>query len=364
MINDRLLLLDLFRGLAVVVMMIVDAVPDFDVTYSLLKHSPWEGITIADLAFPFFVFAMGMSAALSKNFNLKKVLLRVILLFILGLFFNIFPDLIRYFMFNTEIPSDIRILGVLQRLSLTYLLGIFTCYMLQSNKNIFIAAFFLMFISSLNAHIYSPAAPFEEMSNINRAIDLEVLGESHIYQFYSFPFDPENLYGTINSVASMLFGFIACRLITSKIFLNDELRVFALFGVALLIIGIIWSYIDIISKPLWTSPYVLITSGICYLLLAIFSSLLEKFRVANYIFQPLCAFGINPLFFYIITNFALIFLWTVTFEEVPIYLWIWEHTIQNFINPAFSAMLFTFLWCLLWLPLAMFFYKRGTIIKI
>ena len=362
--NDRLLLLDIFRGIAVVLMIVVDAPPDFDVIYPILKHSSWEGLTIADLAFPFFVFAMGMSAALSKSFNLKKILLRVSLLFILGLFFNVFPDLLRYFMLNIEIPSDIRILGVLQRLALTYLFGIFSCHMLKSNKNIFIAAFFLMFISSLNSHIYSPTTPFEEMNNINRAIDLEILGESSMYKFYGFPFDPENLYGTINSVASMLFGFIACRLITSRIFLNDEVRVFSLFGITLIIIGGFWSYVDIISKPLWTAPYVLITSGISYLLLAIFSGLLEKFRAAKFIFQPLCAFGMNPLCFYIITNFLLMFLLTVTFDNVPIYLWIWENTIQNIVNPAFSSSLFASLWCILWLPLAEFLYKFNIVIKI
>ena len=362
--NDRLILLDIFRGLAVVMMIIVDAPPDFDIIYPILKHSYWEGLTIADFAFPFFVFAMGMSAALSKNFNLKKILYRTVLLFILGLFFNVLPELLNYFMFNIEISSDIRILGVLQRLALTYLFGMFSCYMLQSNKNIFLAAFFLMFISSLNAHIYSTATPFEEMSNINRAIDLEILGESHMYQSYDFPFDPENLYGTINSVASMLFGFIACRLITSKIFLGDEVRVFSLFGVTLLIVGYLWSYIDIISKPLWTAPYVLITSGISYLLIAIFNWLLEKINLSKIILQPLESFGMNPLFFYIITNFTLIFLWTVKFDEVPLYLWLWENTIQGFIDPSFSAMLFAFLWCLIWLPLAEFLYKRNIIIKI
>ena len=364
MSNDRLLLLDLFRGLAVIVMIIVDAPPDFDVIYPILKHSAWEGLTIADFAFPMFVFAMGMSTALSKNFNPKKILRRAIILFILGVFFNVFPELLNYFMFNVEFADDIRILGVLQRLALTYLLGVFTCYMLQSNKKIFIAAFFLMILSSLNAHIYSPTTPFEVMSNINRAIDLEVLGESHLYQFYGFPFDPENLYGTINSVASVLFGFIACRLMISKIFLDDELRVFSLFGITLLIVGILWSYVDIISKPLWTAPYVLITSGISYLLLAIFSWLLKTFNATKIIFQPLCTFGMNPLFFYIATNFALIFLWTMPFEEIPLYLWIWQHTIQNVINPAFSATLFTLLWCVLWLPLAEFLYKRNIIIKI
>ena len=365
--NERLVLLDIFRGLAVVLMIIIDAPPDFEVIYPILTHSTWEGLTIADLAFPFFVFAMGMSAALTQNFNLRKIIIRVSLLFILGLVFNIFSYLLNYFLFDTAIYEDlsnVRILGVLQRLALTYFFGILSCHMLKSNKYIISAAFFLLIISSLNAHIFSPGAPFDEMSNINRAIDIEILGEAHMYNLNGNSFDPEGLHGTINSVALMLFGFVGCRLITSKIFVNDEVRVFSFFGAVLLIVGGFWSCFDIISKPLWSTPYVLITAGINYIFLAIFSYLIERFSMARKILQPLAAFGFNPLFFYIVTNFTLILSRTLQFEDMPLYLWIWQNTIQGVVNPAFSAMLFTFLWCLLWLPFAEILYKRSKIIKI
>ena len=361
---SRLLLLDIFRGLAVVLMVIVDAPPDFNVIYPILKHAEWAGITIADLAFPFFVFAMGMSTALLKSFNLRKIIIRVILLFALGVIFNIFPSLLNHFMFEAEIADNIRVLGVLQRLALTYFFGVISCHMLKSNKNITAAAFILLLLSSLNAHIYLPTGTFDMNENINRALDMAILGSAHMYQHHDFIFDPENLYGTINSISSMLFGCIACRLITSSDFSNDESRALSLFGIVLLIVGGLWSYFDIISKPLWTAPYVLITSGIAYLVLAIFNWLINKFHTAERIFQPLAAFGLNPLFFYIVTNFTLIFLWTYKFEDVPLYLWTWQNTIQGFINPALSAALFSVLWCLLWLPLAEILYKRKIIIKV
>ena len=358
MMKDRLFVLDVFRGLAIVIMIIVDASPGE--TYSILMHSLWEGITIADLAFPFFVFAMGMSAALSKKFVSTKIINRVVMLILIGLTFNIFPDILNYLITSEEINlTNFRLLGILQRLALTFIIGLYICKTLKFNVKIILVAFVLMFLSSLGSHIYSPDAPFDKIQNINRALDILVLGENHIYQFYGFPFDPENLYGTINSVASMLFGFVACQIIISKKFFQKKIQILFLFSITFITIGEILSCFDIISKPLWTAPYVLITSGISFLLLTIFLWLFEHFPAAKIIFQPLSAFGINSLFFFIATNFLLIILSTFCIEEIPIYIWIWQHTIRESLNVQFGATLYMFFWCLLWLPLAeIFFYKK------
>ena len=372
-LKQRIIEIDVFRGLAIMTMIIVDAPPDFEIIYPLLTHSSWQGLTIADLAFPAFVFAMGMSASLSvfkSNFHFRHIVSRTLLLFLIGVLFNAFPYFFNWLLSNTT-DSELyeqaiingRILGVLQRLALTYVFGIFLCRVLRTDKNILIAVFFLMIASSIGFHIYASDDPFNQIDNISRALDLYIFGEMHLYQYYGFPFDPENLYGTINSTASMMFGVLAGQLVLKNKMERTNLKEMCLLGITLIICGYLWSKFDVISKPLWTAPYTLLTSGGSLLLIAILICLCAQFNTSK-LFRLFCAAGTNPLFFYLITNVALIILWAITFEDVPVYLWIWQHTTKDIISPAFGSAIYAFIWCLLWLPIAELFYRKNIIIKL
>ena len=372
-LKQRIIEIDIFRGLAIITMIIVDAPPDFEVIYPILTHSSWQGLTVADLAFPAFVFAMGMSASLSvfkSSFHFRHIISRTLLLFFIGLIFNTFPYFFNWMLSNitdSELYEQAiingRILGVLQRLALTYVFGILLCRILSTDKNILVSAFVLMTASSVGFHLYSPDDPFNQMNNISRAMDIYIFGEMHLYQYYGFPFDPENLYGTISSTASMMFGVLAGRLVLKNKMERTNLKEMCLLGIALIICGCLWSTFDIISKPLWTAPYTLLTSGISFLLIALIICLCSQFA-ASKLFRPFCAAGTNPLFFYLITNVALIVLWTITFEDVPVYLWIWQHTTKDLISPAFGSAIYAFIWCLLWLPIAELLYRKNIIIKL
>ena len=150
--------LDALRGLAILIMIFVDAPPVLEKIYPIFVHAQWEGLTFADLAFPGFVFTMGASAAISmskRRPSRQKILKRAAILFAIGILFNELPYIFAYFLWDNFAGADfyeraiahIRIFGILQRLALTYALGMFIVLTLRSEMKIFYTAFLLLILS-------------------------------------------------------------------------------------------------------------------------------------------------------------------------------------------------------------------------
>ncbi len=369
--------LDILRGLAVAIMIIVDAVPDTNVTPPLLMHSPWEGISIADLAFPGFVFTMGVSAVYSlqrhRDGLLLKILRRTLLLFAIGLMVNLIPAFFALLVQEgytlsafQESLREIRIPGILQRLALVYAFGTLLLLSLKTEGRILTAAVLLLVFSSLGFHLYAPDAPFDKMHNLSQAVDLMIPGAAHVYHDYGLPFDPEGLYGTPAATASMLFGAWAGRILQRTGPLDSGVPVLMIGSVILLSAGWLWSLIDIVSKPLWTAPFVLFNAGGAMLVLALLTRLPDPSSGPGLCLRPFYAFGRNPLVFFLMSNAALIFLFTltVTEEQIPAYQWIWEHGVRGLVSLPFSAALHMVLWCLLWWLPAELLCRKGIIIKL
>ena len=184
MAGNRNYALDVFRGIVILNMMFVDAPPDFVSIYKIFVHSPWEGITVADLAFPGFVFAMGASLAFGGKLQETKrrwgkIFKRVAVLFLLGLLVNAFPALSRFivepgFDFNAlinEIVAHGRLFGILQRLALVYLAA-YVVIRIFKGKYLIMAALLLLALYSGLTHLYSPSAPFSRADNLNLFIGL------------------------------------------------------------------------------------------------------------------------------------------------------------------------------------------------
>ena len=366
----RIYSLDVLRGLAIFIMIFVDAPPD--IIYPIFVHAPWEGLTFADLAFPGFVFTMGMSAAVSmarRNPSIKKIFKRAAILFAVGILFNELAFIFAYFLWDNFTGADffenaiahVRIFGILQRLALTYLFAMLLVRTIRSDVGIFLAAFALLILSSAGFHIYAPDNPFSIEHNISRAVDFILPGANHICEPTH---DPEGLYGTFASVASMLFGFLAGKVLIDNAQLRDKLLMFCAAGVIFLIAGGVWSCFDIIAKRIWTAPFALITTGIEIFLLTIFIYVSEFLPKARKFLQPLSAIGLNPLFFFLLSNFMLLFfkIWQV--GGTGFYFLVYENIFKHIISPEFGSTIFCLLWTLSWLPLATLLHKRGIVIKI
>lgn len=354
--SKRIYSLDVLRGVAIAIMLLLDAPPDD--LFEILEHAPWAGLTVADLAFPLFAFAMGTSAAISmsrREQSTKKILRRVTILFALGFFLNVLPIICA-----GEIFFDVRLFGVLQRLALTYALGIFVVKIFRHEFGILIAAFALLIVSSAGFHIYAPENPFDEAHNISGAVDLIFPGANHIYTATN---DPEGLYGTFAGTSSVLFGFLAGKILIDNATSRDKIFILGAAGVLLLIAGGLWTNFDIVSKNLWTAPFALINAGIDLIFLALLVKFVDNSSQKK-ISRPFCALGKNPLFFFMANNVVLTILFAIPCGDTNFYLWLYRHTTQGIFSPEFGATLFCVLWCVMWLIPAEIFCKLNITIKL
>lgn len=375
--KERLESLDVFRGLAIVCMIMVDAVPDFEAAPSLMLHTEWQGLSFADLAFPGFVFAMGAAAAiwLQKHERdwwlsvVSAVLRRAGILFLLGILYNIMPVIFQHILLPTastvSLWQDIwghgRLFGVLQRLAMVYAVGIFLGRILHTKLDLLMAALFLLLVSSVGFHCFSPDAPFAQAGNISSAIDQIIPGEAHCYMGASF--DPEGLYGTIAAAASMLLGLLAGRLLIERT-PEGLLQLFS-HGILLAGIGVLWNQLDIVSKPLWTAPYVLYTSSLFMVLVTMLQVLFSALpQVSSFFFHPFRVFGMNAILLYMLTGAALTLLWMLPHPENALFPQLWSMTVKGVNGVPFSIFLFTVLWCVCWWGLAECLYRRRIFIKI
>ena len=363
--------LDVLRGLAIATMLLLDGPPD-DI-YAILKHAAWEGLTIPDVALPLFAFSMGAGAALStREPTTRRILKRAIILFALGFFITFGWNVLLLIhedaftlgnFFDTAIAHG-RLFGVLQRLAVTYALALFLVREIKSTVGIFIAAFVLLILSTAGFYIYAPENPFDEAHNISRAVDFIFPGENHIY---TPTHDPEGLYGSIAGTASVLFGYLAGKVLIDKVATTREkILLLSAAGVLLMIAGGLWTSLDIVSKKLWTSSYALINAGGDALLLALIMKVYAALPDEKKFLRPFKALGTNPLFFFMANCLMLSVL---NFMPSPddgtgLYLWLYQHTTQGIISPEFGTLLFCVLWMMLWLPVAEIFYRRGITIKI
>jgi predicted acyltransferase len=306
--TKRLMSLDVLRGLTIALMIMVNTPGSWTYVYAPLRHAKWHGCTPTDLVFPFFLFIVGTSMwysfkkygeGLTKN-GLLKVLKRVLIIFLLGLFLNAFPK------FDFE---NLRFFGVLQRISLAY--GIAAILAMQFNYKklevivvvILLGYWGLLYFGGTN-DVYSLEF------NFGRRVDLFLFGEYHIYKGFGLPFDPEGLLSTIPSVATVLIGYFTGRLIEQSGTTLDAIKKMLIAGIVIAVIGWFWSYSLPLNKPLWTSSYVLYTAGLAMLFLALLLWIIDIKEQKNWA-QPFIHFGTNPLF---------IFLFSILYVKILIYL--------------------------------------------
>ncbi len=257
--------------MAVAGMIFVNNPGSWEHMYPLLRHAAWNGFTFADMVFPSFLFIMGtvIPFALSKQPLFKKIFRRTLLLFALGLIINIIP------LFNGE---HFRIMGVLQRIALCYFVGALL-FIHLSKKQLIAAICLLVVIPTIALYGYGSLTP---ENNLASKIDKAVLGE----YTYAPTGDPEGILSTFSAIATTLVGIL-----TGMAFQRSQKPKLILYGIPLLIGGILLNFLIPINKFLWSASFFLLTAGIALISLAIIIKMQNCLRV----FVP---FGMNPLAIY------------------------------------------------------------------
>lgn len=366
--TERLLSLDVLRGLTVAAMIMMNDMGSGDYIYTPLEHSAWEGLTPTDLIFPFFMFVMGMSMAFSLGQSplkypklfWKKLLRRTLLLFAFGLFLSWFGLICKSSMIESF--THLRIPGVLQRLAVSYFLATLLVAFIPRIKTLvwITGGILLVYWGILIA-----GHGFELTEhNIIGIVDRAVFGSAHIYQKSHLAdgtpiaFDPEGLLSTLPCISHVLIGYFCGRTVKSLLSLDEKWIRLTVTGISLLFAGYLISYGCPIIKRSWTPSYVLVTSGYAYLLLIWLIWLIDLKKKRGWI-VPFQAFGMNPLVIYMAASFFSIVL---NITEIKLSAFEFFNNLLGF--PKVASLLYGMLYATIFGLVACFLYKRRFFIKL
>jgi predicted acyltransferase len=326
-LTQRFYSLDVFRGATVALMILVNNPGSWSHIYAPLEHAPWHGCTPTDLVFPFFLFAVGNALsfvmprleAAGTSVFLKKVLTRTLLIFAIGLFLNWSP-FIRWVdgslafrpwtdpIVEGRTPSGVRILGVLQRIALSYCFASLIIYFFKI-RGAFFTCILLLLGYWVLCLLGNPADPFSLQGYFGTRVDKNILGEAHMYKGEGVPFDPEGITSTLTSIVQVIFGYFVGHYIQQKGKTYEMLAHLFIAGSLLVFAGFAWDMTFPINKKIWTSSFVLYTTGLGIFVLSLLIFLIEfkqvhiKSTVGKAAAKFFDVFGKNPLFIFVLSGF-------------------------------------------------------------
>lgn len=320
--KQRLVSLDLLRGLTVAMMILVNN--GYGESFSQLRHVKWNGMTVCDLVFPFFLFMVGISTYLSLRktqfqatpYVLRKIFKRAVLLFLIGLGINWFDHAIGG---DVLCFGHLRIWAVLQRIALCYLAA--SLFAIYANHKYTIPTIVGLLVIYILIITLGNGYAFDAEANILAQVDLHLFGYDHLY--HKSPVDPEGLVSTIPAIAHTLIGFLCGKLVCSKVSPKEKVRNIFIFGLLLTIAGFALSLWLPLNKRIWSPSFVLATCGLAMLLLALIMKI-EQWAPSSMNkggWVILLVFGMNPLFLYVLSEFmAIIFghfgISTIIFDSI------------------------------------------------
>ena len=378
----RLISLDVFRGITIAGMILINMAGVTDQVYPFLLHADWHGCTPTDLVFPFFLFIVGVAMAfsISKYLNItntpaspvykkgwgglySRIIRRSALLFILGLFLNGFWN----YDWNT-----IRIMGVLQRISLSYFFAALIVIKLPRKGQVTVA--FLLLISYWIAMSFIPVPGYgvgnlTRDGNLGAYIDRLIIGTAHLYKGDKFNSlgDPEGLFSTIPAVVSVLLGYFTGEWLGKQPVKSRTTMTLLIVGLSCLVIGEVWGFGFPINKKLWTSSYVIFTTGWALLLLAACYELVEV-RCFRRWGKPFEVMGLNAIFVFVASVLMIKILVKThigTGENSPtIYTWIYEHFFTSWAGAMNGSLLFALVTLLFWWGVVYGMYRKRWFVKI
>jgi predicted acyltransferase len=393
--RERLLSLDVFRGITIAGMLLVNNPGTWSAIFPPLEHAEWNGWTPTDLIFPFFLFIVGITTHLSLSARrargdddsalVKQILRRGIIIYLLGFAMAMFP----FYQWGAiqSLPNatawdrivyrieHVRILGVLPRIAIVYICaGLLTLKTNLRQQVIIIATllfgywFAMTLIPVPGQNEIGALLLHTKDRNLAAYLDRLILGTNHTW-IGSVTYDPEGPFSTLPAIATSMLGVIAGTWIARK---DKPLleRISALFvaGSIGMVLGLMWNWSFPINKNLWTSSYVVFTAGMACLTLATIMWIVDYVEVKWWT-KPLVVYGVNPIVAFVGSGVMarLIYtLWHVNYQgkSVAIQDAIYQSVFLTWLPPRVASLAFAISFVLLWYGILLILYRRKIILKV
>jgi predicted acyltransferase len=367
----RLVSLDVFRGLTIAGMLLVNNPGSWSHIYGPLRHAEWHGWTPTDLIFPFFLFIVGVAMTLSldrlqergegRGSLLAKAARRAAILFGLGLLLHGFPNYLDL--------ATLRIPGVLQRIALAYLAAsLIVLYLRPRGQAVMLGALLLGYwaLQTLVPVPGSGAGVLEPGRDLGAYIDRLVFTEPHLWS-QARTWDPEGLLSTLPAIGTVLCGVFAGYWLRSPRLPSKKAGGLALAGVAGLALGLLWDVWFPINKNLWTSSYVVFTAGFACVLFAACYWLVDVRGWRRWAL-PFTIYGMNAIAAFFLSGlFArMLTLIRVSHGESSSTLkgYIFRNLYLSWASPVNASLAYAVSFVLLWLGIMWLFYRRGLFIRV
>ena len=299
--SNRLIAVDAMRGFTIAAMILVNFPGDDEYVFAPLRHTVWNGLTPTDLIAPIFLFIVGISIVLAYSKRLdepnkgplyKKILIRSLKIFAVGIFLNLLPD------FNF---SELRYTGTLPRIALAFL-ACAPIYLTTSFKTqVWIGAVILIAYWLVMTLIPTPG---EGKVMLERGVNLAAWIDSKFLpgRMWQGTWDPEGILSTFPSIVSGITGLLAGQLLISKRQHTDKVIYLMILGLVSTVAGYVWGLIFPVNENLWTSSFVLVSSGVASMVLgaAYYVVDIRGYQTGT---KPGIIFGANSIAVYVLAEF-------------------------------------------------------------
>jgi predicted acyltransferase len=374
--SGRLLSLDVFRGITIAGMVLVNNPGTWSAVYPPLEHAEWNGCTPTDVIFPFFLFIVGVAIPfalgkrMEKGEDHKKIILQIIrrsaTLFFLGLFLAASP----FGLFGHHLDfSTIRIMGVLQRISIVYLIAALLFLKTNYKSQIYIGSALLIIYAVLMTLVPVPGVghpSLQPATNLGAWLDRTVLG-NHLWA-QSKVWDPEGILSTMPAIVTAIMGMITGWWLRRQD--NDKTtKTVWLFvmGSVCMTLGYIWDGWFPINKSLWTSSYVLYTGGLALLFLG-FCYWFIDVKNSRWWIKPFQVYGLNAITVFFLSGLVGRLFYTIKVpygsELIGLDAYLFRHLFLPLFSPINASLAWAICYVLVWLGLMWILYSKKIFLKV
>ena len=398
--RERLLSLDVFRGMTVAGMLLVNDPGSWEHIYAPLEHAPWNGWTPTDLIFPFFLFIAGITTHLSLSARRARgddehairaqIIRRGLLIFLFGFLVNGFP----YFAWGnvhgiadptflqriTERLLTWRITGVLQRIGIAYLCaGLITQrttlrQQVTTITTLLFGYWFVMTVLPVPGEGTIGALLLDTPSRTMAAwtdrtlLDWSRWGLGNHLWVGGVTWDPEGVLSTVPAICTAMLGNLAGRWIGTRRPLTERLAGLFAAGALGMMLGLMWHWVFPINKSLWTSSYTLFAAGLACVSLATVMWIVDfqKWRGWTKFFV---VYGLNPMMAFVGSGVLARCIYSIfkvvkDGKRMSLQAGIYETLFTPWLSPINASLAFAVTFVLFWYAILFYMYKRDIIFKV